>query len=395
MAVVVVLAAVSALAPVSPAAPSVTSGVQLEGVSADSATDAWAVGNTSGDPPQGVIFHWDGQSLSRFPDEPQGQLFGVSADSPTDAWAVGSYAVPRAHVVQTVVLHWNGSAWSAVQGPNPGSFLNELDSVRAISSTDVWALGYFIASPGGPHKLLVAHWNGTTWSQFGVPAAVAKNLLVTRFQTFDPVSATSVYAIQPHVVRLPHGVIKSDEILHWNGSSWSKTGCRDLRRRQDCDPSFFGAELSGVSAVSNSDVWAAGYTCPGLARYHYRCPPFRALTLHRGGNRWRYVPNPGLEDSRVYNVTAQSSSNVWAVGRHCAVANTRGRTDNCSRPETLIMRWNGDKWFKVRSPGSSLSFGLTTSVVSPVSSTDAWVLGKTSDGSTALLHWDGSAWTRL
>ena len=51
----------------------------------------------------------------------------------------------------------------------------------------MWALGYFIASPGGPHKLLVAHWNGTTWSQFGVPAAVARNLLVTRFHYTNPV----------------------------------------------------------------------------------------------------------------------------------------------------------------------------------------------------------------
>lgn len=177
MAVVVVLAAVSALAAASPAPRSVTSGVQLEGVSADTATDAWAVGNMSGDPQQGVIFHWDGHSLSRLPSQTQGQLFGVSADSPTDAWAVGSYAVPRAHVVRTVVVHWNGTGWSTVQGPNPvSSSTNSIPSTRsrpptcgrsAIRSPPLAASTSYSSPTGtGPsgHRLAFRPWSPSTSS---------------------------------------------------------------------------------------------------------------------------------------------------------------------------------------------------------------------------------------
>jgi hypothetical protein len=380
VAAVVVLAAVTALAAAGRVPRSVTSDVQLEGVSAESAADAWAVGNSSGDPQQGVILHWDGQSLSQMPSPAPGQLLGVSADSPTDAWAVGSYAVPRAHVVRTVVIHWDGAAWSTVQGPNPASFFDELDSVHAISPTDVWALGYSIASPGGRHQLLVVHWNGTQWSQIGVPAVVAKHILLTGFTAFDPISATSALSLAPGVIRVGHGVIKSDRIVSWNGRKWSRT------------PRLFGAALAGVGAASDSDAWAVGYTCAGLARFHRRCPPFRAQTLHWNGRHWRYVPNPGLEDSRLFNVTARSSSDVWAVGRHCAPADVAFRTGSCSHPAALILRWDGTRWSKVPSPSSSISL---TSAVSPVSATDAWVLGKDSGGTTVLLHWDGSTWTQL
>jgi len=338
------------------------------------------VGHTSGVSQQGLIFHWDGHSLSRVLTQIQGELFGVSADSATDAWAVGSYAVPRAHVVRTVVVHWDGTAWTAVQGPNPAPFFNELKSVRAISPTDVWALGYAIAAPGGRHKLLVAHWDGGHWLTVGVPAAVATQIRQTGFAAFDPISATSALSLAPGVTPVGHGVIKSDRIMRLTGAKWSRT------------KRFFGAALSGVGAASESDAWAVGYTCAGLARFHFRCPPFRALTLHWNGKRWRAVPNPGLEDSRLESVTARSGSEVWATGRHCPPADVASRDGSCPNPRALIMRWDGIRWSTVPSPR-----GVTTltSAVSPVSSADAWVLAKGSGGTTALLHWDGSTWTQL
>jgi hypothetical protein len=40
----------------------------------------------------------------------------VSADSPTDAWAVGSYCsshcAENSERDKTLILHWNGTAWS-------------------------------------------------------------------------------------------------------------------------------------------------------------------------------------------------------------------------------------------------------------------------------------------
>src|SRR5438552_17434390 len=58
-----------------------------------------------------------------------GALFAVSADSPTDAWAVGRLQVQGS----PVVLHWNGTSWSHVLAPIPGQ-LSFLNGVTAISA---------------------------------------------------------------------------------------------------------------------------------------------------------------------------------------------------------------------------------------------------------------------
>ena len=44
----------------------------------------------------------------------------------------------------TLILHWNGSAWSQVASPSPSSFgYNFLYGVSAVSGGDAWAVGYY------------------------------------------------------------------------------------------------------------------------------------------------------------------------------------------------------------------------------------------------------------
>jgi hypothetical protein len=40
-----------------------------------------------------------------------GFLNGVSARSPSDAWAVGSF-FPAQFTQKTLILHWNGTSWT-------------------------------------------------------------------------------------------------------------------------------------------------------------------------------------------------------------------------------------------------------------------------------------------
>ena len=63
-----------------------------------------------------------------------------STDSPSDAWAVGYSSVSG---FQPLIEHWNGSAWSLVEGAAayPAGRFNRLPAVGALSSSDVWALG--------------------------------------------------------------------------------------------------------------------------------------------------------------------------------------------------------------------------------------------------------------
>ena len=88
------------------------------------------------------------------------ELFGVAAVSATNIWAVGFIANTTAagSVQQTLIEHWNGTSWSVVSSPNPGSS-PVLSGVAATSATNAWAVGN-----SGFNQTLVRAWNGTKWS---------------------------------------------------------------------------------------------------------------------------------------------------------------------------------------------------------------------------------------
>src|SRR6476660_2307681 len=84
------------------------------------------------------------------------ELNGMSARTSTDAWAVG-FTLPSGYRVrQPLYEHWNGSAWSVVSGPGLG-----LNGVADLSPANAWAVGI---------RGTVEHWNGTAWSNVAVPS---------------------------------------------------------------------------------------------------------------------------------------------------------------------------------------------------------------------------------
>jgi hypothetical protein len=97
-------------------------------------------------------------------------LKGVSAVSGSNAWAVGSYNDATTGASKTLVLHWNGTAWSKVKSPSPSSLFSELDGVSAVSGSDAWAVGDYGTGDGGSSGTLVLHWDGTAWTKVKSPS---------------------------------------------------------------------------------------------------------------------------------------------------------------------------------------------------------------------------------
>src|SRR5947208_3358535 len=105
-------------------------------------------------------------------------LNGVSARSTTDAWAVGSTCCAFDDSgLGSLAMRWNGTRWSIV--PSPDTKFNDdvLNGVAQISANDAWAVGQIkrtgFRSPINPFLL---HWNGQTWSTATAPAGVAGSL---------------------------------------------------------------------------------------------------------------------------------------------------------------------------------------------------------------------------
>src|SRR5438445_1045484 len=91
---------------------------------------------------------------------------GIAAISPSDVWIVGSQLTGSASKVHTAAEHWNGSAWTLVTTQNSGLGENNLNGVAAVSTNDVWAVGYWQPEKktDAAFHTLTEHWDGTAWT---------------------------------------------------------------------------------------------------------------------------------------------------------------------------------------------------------------------------------------
>jgi len=346
----------------------------LYGVSADSGTDAWAVGeflNTRNSTYDTLVLHWDGTAWSKVASPNPGVdnvLTGVSADSETDAWAVGSYFTKAANTTDTLLIHWNGVSWLQVASPDPAAD-NELQGVSADSSTDAVAVGYDFPPPSGHARTLVAHWDGSSWSSVKSPSPVSSGVFLRAVSAY---SSTDAVAVGEYFNDATNSY--DTLTLHWDGSVWSTV--------PSPNPSAGDNYLFSVSATSGTSAWAVGYD-----RSHGR----RTLVLHWNGTAWSVVasPNPTRE-CFLQAVSADSDVDAWAAGYFL-------RTDSSNK--TLILHWDGTSWSRTHSPSPRRLNFLQLSGVSADSATDAWAVGfgQTSDGNdkTVILHWNGTSWSRV
>jgi hypothetical protein len=229
------------------------------------------------------------------------------------------------HGRDSLVLHWNGRSWAKIASPNPDAGLDELTGVSAVSASNVWAVGYGCSTAG-----------------------------CSAFKTL---------------------------IVHWNGKKWSTV--------TSPDPSTVSNLLYGVTAVSATDVWAAGSATPDDSTL-----PATSLVLHWNGRKWSRVHSPTASgaSTTLYGVSAASATDVWAVGNACIGCGAPGMTG-----DTFTVHWNGTKWSRVDGPGPSTGYNILFGVKT-LGPDNAWAVGDTpsSSGIEALIgHWNGKDWSQV
>ncbi len=193
----------------------------LTGVSAASASDAWAVGDYYAATNPNVLVnmaeHWDGSTWSEYPlpnvGANQNTLLSDSELATGNTWAVGYY-LDANWVDQTLVEHWNGTTWTVIPSPSPGSQGNIFYSVAALSDSDVWAVGLQLDANGNSHPL-AEHWNGTSWS---VAPTVDPNGGGNALYALRAASSNSVYAVGQTGSAFPSQAL----VEHWDGTKWSQ-----------------------------------------------------------------------------------------------------------------------------------------------------------------------------
>jgi len=287
---------------------------ELYAVAATSARNAWAVGGGGASPGKTIILHWNGTAWKTVPSPTPkggGALFGVAATSAGDAWAVGcaGNCFQGFGGIKTLILHWNGTAWTRVPSPSPGVG-SALSSVTAVSGRSAWAVGctaFCFLSSASPQTVIL-RWNGTAWTRMPSPAPARVGALNGVAAT----SASNAWAVGCAGHCFGPMATTTTMIVHWNGTAW----------RQVASPNPApNSVLTAVTATSVGNAWAVGYTRTG----------FKTLIVHWNGAHWARVasPTPGPL-SQLLGVAATSTRNAWAVG-----ADEKGG---------ILQRWNGKTW---------------------------------------------------
>lgn len=291
-------------------------------------------------------------------------LFSVSAGSTSDVWAVGT-TVSASGLRATLAEHWNGTAWRVLATPNPGQG-NQINGVADISASNAWAVGVQGTAAGGS-KPLIIHWNGTKWTPVSSPSTGGVQAYLNRVAAL---AANDLWAVGTGYTSSGGAFAV---IEHYDGKHWTLA--------TSPNPGQYGSQLSGVSGSSASDVWADGGTFTNPSG------TFVTLTEHWNGKAWSVVPSPNANGlNNVFNaIVSIASTDAWAVGDYW--------TGTGSTFDTLTEHWDGKSWKIIASP----SFPTSTALwgVTAASSNSVWVAGQiTSSTGTLIMHWNGKKWTR-
>jgi hypothetical protein len=226
----------------------------------------------------------------------------VAAVSSNNVWAVGwtDTTVGGFHSFQgTLIEQWDGSQWTVIPSPNvDGSSQNTLTGIAVINVNDIWAVGY------ADYQTLTEHWDGFQWSIVPSPNVADYGNQLSGITALASNDVWAVGSSNNHTTTL---------VLHWDGSSWSVVSSPNSGE--------YGHEssLANISAVSPTDIWAVGadaftiYTGEGDAVTTYF-----TLFEHWDGSAWNIVPGASTNGTsavgRLFGVAAVSTGDVWAVG---------------------------------------------------------------------------------
>lgn len=334
--------------------PSPGNGNVLNAVAGTSTSDVWSVGwqYISNATPHTLAEHFSGTAWSVVPTPDPGPdgniLFAVAAVSTKDAWAVG-YQFAASGNPQALIVHWNGKTWTQVAAPALSGQSAYLFNVKAVTASNIWAVGQAIDSASGQSAPLAEHWNGKKWA-----VVVSPNFGTygSKFYRVSATAANDVWAVGGTWTSITRNALLTFA-EHWDGKKWAIVTMPNVNTIDDV--------LNGLATIASNDAWAVGD--------YYTGSIFQTLTEHWDGTAWKIVKstNVGTGGDALYDMTAFSSTSVWAVGQ---VFNSGGAAT------TLALKWNGKKWAAVKSPnlpgGNSSTFDGAAAIPG---STDLWAVG--------------------
>ena len=376
----------------------------LNGVFCTASHNCWAVGGyTPRATELNQVLHWNGSKWSQVTSVPSpggtapghfSVLYGVRCTSAGNCWAVGEYYRGGADLNQA--LHWNGAKWSLVPTPTPGGTLsgdeNELFDVVCPAASSCWAGGEYGIQTSGDEIFLneILHWNGRTWSMVRVPNP--GGTAQADVQAVDGIRCTSTrYCLAVGTDGNLKTLTLANEALRWNGTRWSKVTAPNPAGTSAPDEIN---ELIGLGCATAGNCWAAGTY--GVLN----TMTFQNEVLHWNGKKWsqQTTPNPDGTGTGAENqlsaLNCISATSCWAVGSYGSITSGTGEILN------EALRWSGKKWSLATIPNPAGTANEDENELMSVRCTSAsfcWTVGlqEKSGGPERdeALRWNGTRWS--
>jgi hypothetical protein len=217
-------------------------------------------------------------------------LYALAAIAPNDIWAAGVNG--NQEFSRALIMHYDGSQWGVHKTFTEGDFPSIMYSVAARSANDVWAVGA-IGSAAAGIRGLIAHWDGHMWRQLA-----DDEIGVNLSEAWDVTAAPGA----PDVwIAGQHGRTRDvAAVIHRGAGEWERDG-EDLRV---ADQNY----LRGITALSNTEVWAVGY---GQSTNLQR--PLMMRTTN--GTDWSALPGAQVEGAAaLYDIASIPGGDLIAVG---------------------------------------------------------------------------------
>lgn len=268
---------------------------------------------------------------------------------------------------QSVIKHWNGSAWSLATAPNPaGATSTTLSGVKCQSTTSCFAVGNYHTLTAV--KTLILHWTTSGWALMtsANPAGTVNDINLTSVAC---PSATSCYAVGSY----DNGASVKTLVEHWNGATWviqtSATGVGAT-----------DSNLTGVACPAITTCVAVGQFTTTTAQ--------RTLALRLSGTSWvlSASPNPGGSLAGFNGIACYTATGCIAVGGY----------STSTADLTLVERLNGTTWTIVTSANASGTSSVLRGVAC-ASATSCQAAGEsfTTVEKTLIERFNGTTWTIL
>ncbi len=234
----------------------------------------------------------------------------------------------------TLAESWNGTRWSVVHTPSPGSTGSDLSGVSCVAANACTAVGAS-STNGNALSTLIESWDGTRWSVVPSPNPATGG----GFSGVSCVSADACMAV---------GFSGSETGVHgtlaesWDGTRWSVLPTPS--------PGTSGNFLNGVSCVSAD-------TCTAAGNAFHSNGPTTSLIESWDGTQWSVVPSPspGIGQTLDNGVSCASKTACSVVGYYSTRVGTK----------ILVESWDGSRWSVVPTPNPGVIDHILNGVSCP------------------------------